>query len=109
MKLRPFIAALVTFWLIFGPVGTAWAASAPAPCESMASMSGSLPHGECCGDAMDAAACLSACLATSPLAAAPEQQMQRPWLTASRIPSLSLRYATVLAPPDIAPPKTFVS
>ena len=109
MKLRSFIAALVTFWLILGPLGTAWAASAPAPCESTASMGQSLPYGECCGDTMDAAACLSACLATAPVAVPPEQQIQRLQLTESRIPGLSLRYATVLAPPDVAPPKTFVS
>ena len=109
MKLRPFIAALLTFSLIVGPVGTAWAAYAATPCESMGSMSQPVPQGDCCGEAMDAAACLSACLAMSPIAAAPEQQIQRLQLTESSIPSLSLRYATVLAPPDVAPPKTFVS
>lgn len=109
MKLRPFIAALLTFWLIVGPVGTAWAAYAATPCESMGSMGQPLPQGDCCADGMDAAACLSACLATSPAAATPEQGIQRLQLTESSIPSLSLRYATVLAPPDIAPPKTFVS
>jgi hypothetical protein len=109
MKLRPFIAALLTFWLILGPVGTALAAAAPTACENMGSMSQPVPQGDCCGDAMDAAACLSACLAVSPMAAAPEQPMQRLHLTQSGIPGVSLRYATVLAPPDIAPPKTFVS
>jgi hypothetical protein len=109
MKLRSLIAALLTFWLILGPVGTALAAAAPAPCESMDSMSQSLPHGDCCSDTMDPAACLSACLAASPVAAAPGQPTQRLQLTESSIPSLSLRYATVVAPPDVAPPKTFVS
>ena len=108
MKLRPFIATLLAFWLVFGPVGTAMA-SAPAPCESMDSASQPVPQGDCCGDAMDAAACLNACLATSPAAATPEQGTQRLRLTGSSIPSLSLRYATVLAPPDIAPPKTLLS
>jgi hypothetical protein len=75
----------------------------------MGSMSQPVPQGDCCGEAMDAAACLSACLATSPLVAAPEQPIQRLQLTESSIPGLSLRYATVLAPPDVAPPKTFVS
>lgn len=109
MKLRPFIAALLAFWLVFGPVGTAMASSAPAPCESMGSMSQPVPQGDCCGEAMDAAACLNACLATSPAAATPEQGTQRLQLTESSIPSLSLRYATVLAPPDIAPPKPLLS
>jgi hypothetical protein len=89
MKLRPFIAAFLAF--------------------CMGSMSQPVPQGDCCGDTMDAATCLSACLATAPVAATPEQRMQRLQLTESRIPSLSLRYATVLAPPDVAPPKTFVS
>jgi hypothetical protein len=109
MKLRPFVAALLAFWLIVGPVGTAWAAYAATPCESMGSMNKPVPQGDCCGEAMDAAACLSACLAMSPIVAALEQQIQRLQLTESSIPSLSLRYATVLAPPDVAPPKTFVS
>jgi hypothetical protein len=109
MKPRPFIAVLLTFWLIVGPIGTAWGASAPTPCESMGSMSQPLPQGDCCGETMDPAACLSACLAASPVAAAPQVPMQRLELTATAIPSLSLRYATVLAPPDIAPPKAFVS
>jgi hypothetical protein len=109
MKLRPFIAALLTFWLIVGPVGTAWAAYAASPCESMGSMSQPLPKGDCCGDAMDAAACLSACMATSPAAATPAVSVPRLEPAAGGIPSLSLRYATVLAPPDIAPPKTSAS
>ena len=109
MKLRPFIAALLAFWLVFGPVGIALASSAPAPCESMGSMSQVVPQGECCGETMDAATCLSACPVTSPVAATPEQRMQQLHLTDSLIPGLSLRYATVLAPPDVAPPKTFVS
>lgn len=75
----------------------------------MGSMSQPVPQGDCCGEAMDAVTCLSACLATSPVAAALEQPMQRLQLMESRIPILSLRYATVLAPPDVAPPKTFVS
>jgi len=109
MKLRPIIAALLTFWLIIGPVGTAWAAYAATPCESMGSMSQPLPQGDCCGDGMDAAACLSACMATSPAAATPVVSIQRLEVTAAAIPGFSLRYATVLAPPDIAPPKTSAS
>jgi hypothetical protein len=109
MKLRSFIAALLTFWLIVGPLGTAWAAYAATPCESMGSMSQPLPKGDCCGGSMDAVACLSACMATSPAAATPVVSGQRLKLTTTAIPSLSLRYATVLAPPDIAPPKTSAS
>jgi hypothetical protein len=99
MKLRTFIAALLTFWLIVGPVGTAWAAYAATPCESI----------DCCGDGMDAAACLSACMVASPAAATPVESIPRLELAATPIPGLSLRYATVLAPPDIAPPKTSAS
>ena len=108
MKLRPFVAAVLTFWLIVGPAGTAWAAYAATPCETMGSMSQPQPE-DCCGTGMGAAACLSACMATSPAAAAPEPLVQRAQAAETGIPGLSLRYATVLAPPDIAPPKTFVS
>lgn len=109
MKLRSFIAALLTFWLIAGPVGMAWAASAPTPCESMGSMSQPQPQGDCCDDGMDAAACLSACMAASAVAAVPADLLQRPQVSEMVVSSLSLRYATVVAPPDIAPPKSSVS
>jgi|SRR5687768_2241820 len=109
MKLRSFIAALLTFWLIAGPVGMAWAASAPAPCESMGSMSQPQPQGDCCDDGMDAAACLSACIAASPVAAVPAQPMQRLQVSERVVPRLTARYATIVAPPDIAPPKSSVS
>jgi hypothetical protein len=109
MKLRPFIAALLTFWLIAGPVGMAWAASAAAPCESMGSMSQPLPEGDCCDGGMDTADCLSACMAASPMAAVPAQPMQRLQVSETAVPGLPLRYATLVAPPDIAPPKPFVS
>ena len=109
MKLRPFIAAFLAFWLIVGPVGTAWAAYAATPCESMGSMSQPLPQGDCCPEGMDAAACLSACLAISPSAAAPAHLTQQLHISDTVVPSLPIRHAAVLAPPDIAPPKSFVS
>ena len=109
MKLRPLIAALFTFWLVVGPVGTTWAAYAATPCESMGSMSQTLPQGACCPEGMDLAACLSACLAISPSAAAPAQLSQPLRASETVVPSLPIRHAAVLAPPDIAPPKSFVS
>ena len=109
MKLRRFIAAILTFWLVIGPVGTLCAANAPAPCESMG-MNQPLPAADdCCGDEIDASACLSACLAASPVALPSSSRIVRLDAVASAVPGLSLRYATRLAPPDIAPPKAFVS
>jgi hypothetical protein len=109
MKLRPFIAALLTFWLVIGPAGTAWAAYATTPCESMSGMGQPLPPADdCCGGgAMDASACLGACMATGPAAVAAALLVLH--AAASAIPGLSLQYATVLSPPDIAPPKALVS
>jgi hypothetical protein len=109
MKLRSFIAALLTFWLVVGPVGTVWAANAPVPCDSMG-MNQPLPTADdCCGDEMDASACLSACMAAAAVALPSSSRIIRLDPGASAVPGLSLRYATLLAPPDIAPPKAFVS
>ena len=108
MKLRTFTAALLTFWLVIGPVGAAWAAANMAsPCESMSAASA--PADDCCGDKMDPSACLSACMAAAPIAVASATQILHSNVVASPIPRVSLRYATLLAPPDIAPPKAFVS
>jgi hypothetical protein len=98
---------LLAFLLVFGPVVTTWAASAPTPCESMGAAT---PADDCCDDGtMDASACLSACFAASPAAAAPALQILGVQAVGSAITGLSPRYATFLAPPDIAPPKPSVS
>ena len=100
------LAAFLAFWLAFGPAASAWAQSADQPCESMAM---SMPADDCCGDGMDPAKCLNACLAVAPaITAGPVHGI--PLVVATAIvagrPS---RHASVLAPPDIAPPKHFVS
>jgi hypothetical protein len=109
MKLRPFLTVLLAFWLAFGPVATAWAAYVATPCESIGGMNQPLPADDCCGDAMDASECLGACIAAFPAAAAPAMQVLEGEGAGSAIPGLFLRYATILAPPDITPPKPFVS
>ena len=108
MKLRPFIAALLAFWLLVGPVGTAWAAYAATPCESMGSKSQPAAQGSCCDEAMTAAACLGTCMAASPAAVTSARDVHFE-VAETAIPLLSLRHATLVAPPDVAPPKTAVS
>lgn len=109
LSYRSVVAALLACWLVLGPVASAWGAYAATPCESMGSMSQPLPQGDCCGDKMDTAACLSACIAASPVAVASALEVQRLELAETAIPSFTFRYATVFAPPDITPPKAFVS
>jgi hypothetical protein len=105
---RSFVAGLLALWLVLGPVGAAWASHAATPCDSMGSATQPLTD-DCCGESMDAAACLSACISGTAALAVPRIQTARFEVVRSAIPSLSARYATVLAPPDIAPPKSFVS
>ena len=106
MKSRPLIAALLAFWLAFGPVVTAWAQSADKPCESMGM---SMPADDCCGNGMDQGKCLSACLAVAPAIAAPASPAFSSVTASAVIATLSFRHASILAPPDIAPPKSSVS
>jgi hypothetical protein len=103
---RALIAVLLVFWLAFGPAASAWAKSADKPCESM---SMSLPADGCCGDGMDQAECLSACLAASSGMAAPAAPVCAAAVAAAVVGAPSFRHASILAPPDIAPPKPFVS
>jgi hypothetical protein len=103
---RVVLAALVAFWLAFGSLAGAWAQQAGQPCESMGM---SLPADDCCGDSMDQTKCLSACLAVSPAMAVRAVQVNTTAATAAVIAAPSFRHASVLAPPDIAPPKTSVS
>jgi hypothetical protein len=103
---RTLLAAFLAFWLAFGPAASAWAQSADQPCEGMAI---SMPAEDCCGEGMDQAKCLTACLAVAPaMAASPAHgaSLVVANAVATRHPS---RHASVLAPPDVAPPKPFVS
>jgi hypothetical protein len=110
MKMRPLIAVVLAFWFVIGPVGTALAAYVATPCDSMSGMNQPLPPADdCCGESMDLAACLSACASTAPTAVAPALHILAAEPVTTAIPGGPLRYATVLAPPDIAPPKSSVS
>ena len=105
-RYRPLVAALLALWLVLGPAGSAWAAtSASTPCESMGA---SVPADDCCGDKMEAAACLSACLLLSPgiTTTAADTVVPAEFIVYT---IASVRYASLLAPPDIVPPRSFVS
>ena len=106
MKARPLIATLLAFWIAFGPPASVLAQSADTPCESM---SMSTPADDCCGEGVDVGKCLSACLAVAPSMTAPALQAAAPDLTLSVVETLASRHASMLAPPDIAPPKSSVS
>ena len=68
-----------------------------------------MPAGECCGEGMSQAKCLSVCLAVSPAMAAPAAQGDADTITGEVIATPAVRHVSVLAPPDIAPPKHLVS
>ena len=105
MKARSLIVALLAFWLAFGPAVGAWAQSLEKPCESM---SMTMPH-DGCGDDMDTASCLGACLMASPAISVAILQTPPAAPAHSPIVGLALERASILAPPDVAPPKSFVS
>ena len=97
---------LLAFWLTLAPAAGALAQMGDTPCESM---SMSMPADDCCSNDMDASACLTVCLAAAaalPAAIAPAiaAKPSAPVLTTPE-----LRRASILAPPDIAPPKPSVS
>jgi hypothetical protein len=103
---RHLLAAFLAFWLAFGPAASAWAQSAKQPCESMAM---SVSSDDCCGEGMEQAECLGGCLIVAPAVAACAAQRVSPVVVAAIAANRPLRHASVLAPPDIAPPKPFVS
>jgi hypothetical protein len=100
------LASLFAFWLAFGPVATAIAQSSQAPCESMAM---SMPADDCCGEGMDQASCLAACLSASPAMGAATLDFAPILSSPAALVKPVLRPASILAPPDIAPPKPSVS
>jgi len=106
LKNRALVAVLLGFWLALGPVASAWAASASHPCENMSS---SAPADEGCDDAMDALACLSVCMSAAPLISTPAVHTGAVVAAEAAVPAPSLRFVTVVAPPDVAPPKSFLS
>jgi hypothetical protein len=106
MKSRSLVAVLLAFWLVFGPLANAWAQSADRPCESMTM---SMPADDCCGSGMDQAKCLSACLAVSAAMPVSWLSVEPVIAVSTAVPAPSSPVSSVLAPPDAAPPKAFVS
>jgi hypothetical protein len=109
VKLRSVIVALLSFWFAFGPLATVWAQSVAAdePCESM-NMSMPMQGHDCCGD-MDQAKCLSICLSAAPAIAFSALRLDPMVAVAAAVPASSTQHASILAPPDAAPPKLSVS
>jgi hypothetical protein len=103
---KTIVAALIAFWLAFGPLVSAVAQAADQPCESMGM---STTPKDCCGDDMTAANCLSACLAASPALQVSVPMLEASVAAATPIPHPFFRHASILAPPDAAPPKALVS
>lgn len=105
LKVRSLLVALLAFWLAFGPAVSAWAQSLETPCESM---SMAMSH-DGCGDEMDLTSCLSACLAASPAISVAPVQTAAGIAAHPPVFGLTLERASVLAPPDVAPPKSLLS
>lgn len=106
VKAHFLIVAVLAFWLAFGPAASAWAQSADVPCESMGMTT---PADDCCCDCTNPAACLIGCPVVSPAMTAPAVLIAAPVPAASVVAALPFRHANVLAPPDIAPPKSRIS
>ena len=106
-KGRTLIAAILAFWLVLGPAGGAWASGGGASCESMV---GTLAADDCCGgDNTAATACAGVCAAASLGLRLSAPALPHMHGSSVALPSLFVRYASRAAPPDIAPPKLFVS
>jgi len=106
LRSRTLIVAVLALWLAIGPAASAWAQLLEKTCESQAM---AMSHDGCCGDEADQASCLGACLMASPAIpmAAPQTLPADP--AQSLILGFALEHASVLAPPDVAPPKSFLS
>jgi len=98
--------ALLALWLAFAPLAGAWAQWTDTPCESM-TMSG--PADDCCGEAVNAAKCLSACFAVSAVMVAPAVAAAAGEVAGALVMSASAGHTAVPIPPDPAPPKASVS
>ena len=106
MRFRALIVALLSFWLGFGPAMSALAQAADRPCESMTM---TIPADDCCGSGMDQAKCLSACVSSAPAMVGTAVAQEQVFSTAAAVDAAPLRHVSVLAPPDVAPPKSIVS
>ena len=104
--MKPLIAVLLSVSLAFGQLAGALAQSADMPCESM---SMSAPAGDCCGEGTDPVKCLTACAASAAATIATVAHVSPPVTRGGVAPRLIARYPDVSGPPDIAPPKPFLS
>ena len=106
MTLHTIVAALLSFWLAFGPTMSTVAQAADTPCESMNT---TVPADDCCGNEMGQAKCMQACLSLLTAMAAGSRQglaNREASGVASPFPS---RHVSFLAPPDITPPRSSAS
>jgi len=104
--MKPLIAVLLSVWLAFGQLAGALAQSADMPCESM---SMSTPAGDCCGEGMDPVKCLNSCAASVAATIASAAHVSPPVIRGAVAPRLIARHPDVSGPPDMAPPKPFLS
>lgn len=105
MSSRSF-AVLVALWLALAPAFGALAQAADNPCESMST---SAPAEDCCGESMDAATCLSACLPAPVVMVSLCVPVPSGQVVAEMLLTAVPRYVGASSPPDIAPPKALVS
>lgn len=106
MRSRTLIVAVLAFWLAIGPAAIAWAQLLEKTCESQTM---AMSHDGCCGDEMDTVSCLSSCLMASPAIPAAMLQTLPADPAQSPVVRFAFEHASVLAPPDLAPPKPFLS
>jgi hypothetical protein len=106
LRSRTLIVAVLAFWLAIGPAASAWAQLLEKTCETPTM---AMSHDGCCGDEMDTASCLSSCLMASPAlpVATPQTLPSDP--AQSPVVRFTLERASVLAPPEVAPPKSLLS
>ena len=104
--MKPLIALLLSVWLAFGQLAGALAQSADMPCESM---SMATPANDCCGEGMDPVKCLNACAASAAATIAPLPHVSPPTKRGAVVPRLIARHPDISGPPDIVPPKSFLS
>jgi hypothetical protein len=106
LRSRTLIVAVLALWLAIGPAASAWAQLLEKTCESAAM---AMSHDGCCGDEADQASCLGACLMAAPAIPVATAQPLPNDPAQSPVVRVTLEHASILAPPDVAPPKSFLS
>jgi hypothetical protein len=106
LRSRSLIVAVLAVWLAIGPAASAWAQLLEKTCETPTM---AMSHDGCCGDEADQASCLGACLMAAPAIPVATPQLLPNDPAGSPVVRFTLEHASVLAPPDVAPPKSFLS